>query len=73
MESNSFPVLCNRTVTFSLSDKFLAKVLPTGTRLIPSLVRRGKPRSGGVVCSTSRSVLIDGREALLMNRCASRP
>ena len=35
---------------------------------IPLLSKEGQPRSGGVVCSKSRSNLIDAREALLINR-----
>jgi hypothetical protein len=41
-----------------------------GLTVFPSLVRR-EPRSGGVVCSKSRSYLIDAREALLINRYCS--
>jgi hypothetical protein len=32
----------------------------------PLLSKEGQPRSGGVVCSKSRSHLIDAREALLL-------
>src|SRR5215467_11474956 len=37
----------------------------------PLLSKEGQPRSGGVVCSKMRSHLIDGREALLINRYCS--
>src|SRR5262249_563542 len=39
---------------------------------IPLLTKEGQRRSAGVVCSELRSHLIDIREALLINRCASR-
>ena len=35
------------------------------------LSKEGKARSAGVVCSKTRSHLIDGREALLINRYCS--
>src|SRR5215468_3992053 len=37
----------------------------------PSLVRRGGREAPGVVCSKSRSHLMDAREALLINRYCS--
>jgi hypothetical protein len=42
----------------------------TSTRLFPPKLA-GEPRSGGVVCSKLRSVRIDAREALLINRYCS--
>ena len=38
---------------------------------IPFLSKEGKARSAGVVCSKTRSYLIDGRKALLINRYCS--
>jgi hypothetical protein len=38
---------------------------------IPLLSKEGQARSDGVVCSKSRSLLMDVREALLINRYCS--
>src|SRR5690242_10417913 len=40
-------------------------------RAIPLLSKEGQARSAGVVCSRTRSHLIDAREALLVNRYCS--
>jgi hypothetical protein len=42
-----------------------------GSASFPSLVRRGGREAPGVVCTKSRSILIDAREALLINRYCS--
>jgi hypothetical protein len=43
-----------------------------GSAPFPSLSKEGQARSAGVVCSKTRSHLMDARGALLINRCASR-
>jgi hypothetical protein len=42
-----------------------------GFEIIPLLSKEGQARSAGVVCSKMRSLLIDAREALLINRYCS--
>jgi hypothetical protein len=50
----------------------LGRMLMVGViQPIPLLSKDGQARSAGVVCSKSRSHLIDAREALLINRYGS--
>ena len=46
-------------------------LLPKTGRANPLLSKEGQARSAGVVCSKSRSYLIDAREAFLINRYCS--
>src|SRR5215467_5559817 len=46
-------------------------LLPKTGRANPLLSKEGQARSAGVVCSKSRSHVIDAREALLINRYCS--
>jgi hypothetical protein len=46
-------------------------LLPKIARANPLLSKEGQSRSAGVVCSKTRSHLIDVREALLINRYCS--
>ena len=48
-------------------DSFLFSMLTANSDYLGRLLsKEGQARSAGVVCSKSRSILIDGREALLI-------
>jgi hypothetical protein len=52
-------------------DNGLSGLLPKTARANPLLSKEGQARSAGVVCSKTRSYLIDARGALLVNRYCS--